>query len=164
MNIFQFMRAELCACEFHDRQASWMWIWWELSFAKLIFMIAELGIVNVNLWEMSITNVNFMRAENCKCEFYKNWAFIWILRVSLWERSIANVSFLRVEVCKYECKFFSWQLSIVDVIYESWALQIWIMVAAAMFLWCTLRTVTALSMWCALQMIAAMLLWLIQNQ
>ena len=123
MNIFQFMRAELCACEFHDRQASWMWIWWELSFAKLIFMIAELGIVNVNLWEMSITNVNFMRAENCKCEFYKNWAFIWILRVSLWERSIANVRFANMSVNFFltaeHCGCNLWELSFANMNYGS---------------------------------------------
>ena len=77
-----FMRAELCECEFYESWAMWMWIFGELS----------------------IANVNFMRAEHCECEFYESWA----LRI-LWELSIANVNFMRAE--HYECDFYeSWAL------------------------------------------------------
>ena len=48
MNV-NFMKAELCKCEFFDSRALQMWIFRELS----------------------IPNANFMKAEHLECEFYE---------------------------------------------------------------------------------------------
>ena len=62
------------------------------------------------LWELSIANVNFMRAEHCECECYESWALqMWILG----ELGIMNVNVMGAELS--ECKF-----------YESRVLQVWI--------------------------------------
>ena len=34
--------------------------------------LGELSFTHVNLWELSIADVNFMGVEHYKCEFYEN--------------------------------------------------------------------------------------------
>ena len=109
-----FMKAEHLECEFYESCSLWMWISWGLSFVNANFLnkswalrmrtLWKLSFVNVN-WEMSIANVNFMKAEHCTCEFIESWALhmqfyesralqMWIL----WELSIANVNFMITEL------------------------------------------------------------------
>ena len=108
------------------------------------------------LWELSITNVNFLRAEFCKCEFHKGWAlwaehweceFVraghckyefderWVLwMLILWELIIVNVSFMRAEhcVCDFsraehcECEFMRAEHWKCEF-NENWALWMWIL-------------------------------------
>ena len=87
--------AELCESEFHDSWALQIWISWELS----------------------ITNVNFLTAEHCKCEFFRaelcdSELFVsWALNLQMWkfmkaehcESALNERRALRAEFC--DCKF-----------------------------------------------------------
>ena len=148
---------ELCECEFYGGWALRMWILWERSITNVNFMQAdhfECEIYEIwvlwsefyeswvlwmwffesgalwmwILWEQSIANVNFLRAElyECeipetepsiaKCKYYESWAlWMWILR----GLSFVNVNCMWAELCK--CDFF-WELS--------WARRMWIFLRA----------------------------------
>jgi len=107
------MWAELCKCDF----------FWELSWASLrrmwIFLRAEhcecefyeSWVLKMRiLWELSIVNMNFMRAELYECKFH--------------ELSFSNVNFMRHEHCEYEF----YELSFAHVnFYKSWTLRMWIL-------------------------------------
>ena len=76
-----FIRAELCKCEFMRTE--------HCKYS------CELKILS----ELSIANVNFRRAEHCECEFYGRWALLmWIL----WELSFAGQSCMGVAHCEWE--------------------------------------------------------------
>ena len=55
----------------------------------------------MNLWALSVFDVNFVRANHYECEFYEKWAF-------------ANVDSMRAKHCKFD-------------FYEIWALQMWVL-------------------------------------
>ena len=59
------MKAKHCECEFYERWALQMWVLWELSILNVDFVRAEFA------------NVTFMRAKHCECDFYESWS-LWI--------------------------------------------------------------------------------------
>ena len=119
-----------------------MWFLWELRYALQMQSLWELAFWMWILWELSIANVNFRKAEHLQCNFFASWAFQMCI---LWQLSfmkvnflivglsIANENLMRTELC--ECLFYrSWALwmwnyerwALHVCIYKSWALQMWI--------------------------------------
>ena len=97
-------------------------------------------------YELSFAHLNFMRAELCECVFYKSWAELTCVNVNLWDLRIANVNFMRVWALRMKILrelsivnriFMSAKLRSMNInfmrdelfkceLYESWALQKWI--------------------------------------
>ena len=84
-----FMRTELCECEFYN-SASWTLGSEYVRAGHCEYEFDERWVLwMLILWELVIVNVNFMKAEHCKCGFYESQEFKQ-MRVELW-----NVDFMR---------------------------------------------------------------------
>ena len=82
-----FMRIELCECNFYNSWALQMWIYQDWALWVWIY----------DSWALKIWF--FMRTELWECEFYESWA---LQMQILWELGITNVNLKRAELCKCE--------------------------------------------------------------
>ena len=126
------MKTVHCGCELDESWALWMWMW------ILLWMWI--------LWGLSITNVNFMRADHCKCKSYTSWA-LWIcffmyfgaelslrnvisMGAELWNENLIKAGLGKANKIFWELSFVIgnlWELSIfVCDLYQGWASHMYI--------------------------------------